>query len=298
MAVAFKAVTMGPLFARVSRPSIRTLLTSSPNHAAAATATTTSSSSVPAVGGQHTKKVVALSHDEELTALPPLMPTGEVTIYEHPDRDLVNFPRPQQPLYGGRTRMGFIPEEWFDFFYKKTGVSGPYVFGAGLITTLLSKEIWVVEHEFPLIPPMIFLIWLAMTKGGPKLSAYLDKEIDKSEEELIKVQEDNIIHVQEQIQEEEKAQWMAKGQSMLFEAKRENVALQLEAEYRRRQMEVYRDIKKRLDYQVEIQSARRSVERRHMINWIINNVLKSIDEKQEKQNLDQCINNLSKLATA
>ena len=185
----------------------------------------------------------------------------------------------------------------FDFFYKKTGVSGPYVFGAGLLTTLLSKEIFVVEHEFPLIPPIIFLIWLAMTKGGPMLSAFLDKEIDKEEENLISIQEDKIVEVQDQIEEEEKGQWMAKGQSMLFEAKRENVALQLEAEYRKRQMDVYNDIKRRLDYQVEIQNTRRGVERRHMINWIISNVLKSMDEKQEKQNIDQCINNLSKLST-
>ena len=112
MAVAFKVVTMGPLFARLSKSSVRTLLTSSPSHAAAATAATTSTSSVPAVADESTKKIVAMTAEEELMALPPLMPTGEVTIHEHPDRDLINFPRPQMPLYGGRTRLGFLPEEW------------------------------------------------------------------------------------------------------------------------------------------------------------------------------------------
>jgi F-type H+-transporting ATPase subunit b len=284
-----KILGLGQLGMRLVGSSSRTLTTSAPLKAATANAV---------VATKDSKKQVSRTEEEILTALPPLQPSGEVTIHEHRDRDLVNFPRPQMALYGGRTRLGLVPEEWFDFFYKKTGVSGPYVFGAGLITTLLSKELWVVEHEFPLIPPMILIIYLAMTKAGPKLAAYLDKAIDKSEEELISVQENSIINLQEEIKEEEKSQWMAKGQSLLFEAKRENVRLQLEAEYRRRQMEIYMDVKRRLDYQIEIQNARRGVEQRHMVNWIVNNVIKSIDDKQEKQNIDQCIANLKNLSSA
>ncbi|OWA49974.1 ATP synthase subunit b, mitochondrial [Hypsibius exemplaris] len=288
MATGFvKMAGFTPIWMRLS--GVRAFTTSAPLRASSATAVAVNDGA---------KKEIQLSEEERLTALKPLMPTGEVTIHEFPERDLVNFPRPEMAVYGGRTRLGFIPEEWFDFFHKKTGVTGPYVFGVGLITTLLSKELWVVEHEFPLIPPMIFLVWLAMTKGGPVLAKVADKELDEYEEELIAIQEDSIVALQEDIKQEEKSQWMAKGQGLLFEAKREAVRLQLEAEYRRRQMEVYRDVKKRLDYQIEIQNARRSVEQRHMINWIVGNVLKSIDEKQEKRNIDQCIENLKKLSSA
>ena len=184
-----KIAGMSPVWMRLSGASSRTLSTSSPLRAAA--------SAVAVVDGA--KKEVTLTEEEILTALPPLMPTGEVTIHEFPERDLVNFPRPVMPLYGGRTRLGFIPEEWFDFFYKKTGVTGPYVFGVGLITTLLSKELWVVEHEFPLIPPMIALTYLAMTKAGPAIAAMADKEIDKDEEQMIQAQENNIVAKQTDI---------------------------------------------------------------------------------------------------
>ncbi|XP_023238976.1 ATP synthase subunit b, mitochondrial-like [Centruroides sculpturatus] len=219
------------------------------------------------------------------------------TIVEGPERDLVNFPRPTRRIYGGPVRFGFIPEEWFEFFYKKTGVTGPYAFGIGLITYLMSKEIVVAEHEFFCGVSLAIIFTTFIKKFGPKIAETLDKHIDNYEAELNNTKNDAIKTYEDAINGEKLEQWRAQGQKYLFDAKRENVHLQLEAEYRKRLMNVYEEIKKRLDYQLDMQNVSRQFEQKHMVNWIVNSVIKSITPEQEKEALQKCLSDIKVLAT-
>ena len=88
----------------------------------------------------------------------------------------------------------------------------------------------------------------------------------------------------------------ATKQKVLFDAKRENVKLQLEAEYRRRQMQAYQEVKRRLDFLVAKDEAEKQFQQKHMVNWIIENVAKGITAQQEKDALKTTFAELKKLS--
>jgi len=54
---------------------------------------------------------------------------------------------------------------------------GPYVLAAGITTFVLSKEIWVVDHEFPYVLATIGLFYVGWKKFAASLVDSLDKEI-------------------------------------------------------------------------------------------------------------------------
>ncbi|ODN05972.1 ATP synthase subunit b, mitochondrial [Orchesella cincta] len=215
---------------------------------------------------------------------------------EGPERDLVNFPRPKRLIDPAPVRLGIFPDSWFTFFYNKTGVTGPYAFGGGLLTYLLSKEIWVLEHEFWGGVSFFMMIIYAVKKFGPQTSAYLEKEIQAELDELNAGKINEIEQNTKAIEAEKLSQFQAEGQKMLFEVKRENVSLQLEAVYRERLMEVYRSVKNRLDYQLEKTNAERNVQQKHMVDWIVSNVKKAITAESEQENIKKCIGDLKGLA--
>lgn len=198
----------------------------------------------------------------------------------------------------GKVRYGFIPEEWFQAFYSKTGVTGPYAFAVTFSTYLVSKEIYVLEHEYYAGLSLLIMWTFGIKKLGPKMAAFLDKEVNQYEKDWNAGRVGQKEGLEAQIAAEEKSQWSVEGQGILVQAKRENVALQLEANYRERLYSAYQAVKGRLDYQVEKTNAERRIAQKNLVEYVIARVKSSITADQEKQNINKCISDLAGLAKA
>ncbi|CAL4077766.1 unnamed protein product [Meganyctiphanes norvegica] len=243
-------------------------------------------------------RVAQRTVQEVRPALVAARPTHTTAVNKAEERDDINFPRRVRPVEPGKVRMGFIPEEFFQFLYPKTGVTGPYMFGVGVSTYLLSKEIYVLEHEFYTGLSIAMMLVYGIKKLGPGIGAYLDKEMEEIEGSWTNYREGSIKSIQDTIAAEKTAQFEAEGQTILFDAKRENVALQLEAAYRARLATVHTEVKKRLDYQMETANVHARVEQKHMVDWIVNSVHASITPAEEAAALNKCVADLKAMASA
>jgi F-type H+-transporting ATPase subunit b len=224
------------------------------------------------------------------------MPT--INDEKNPERDVVNFPRVKRPTYPEGHRLIIFPDSWFRAMYNKTGVTGPYALVGGLTTFLLSKEWLVIEHEMVTGFSLFIIFTYILKKWGELGNRYFEGMIDYEDFMWNKWQKD-CIDVLEQLKIHElEVQNSLKNQDILFDAKKENVHLQREAEYRRRLMEVYGELKKKLDYQIASQNEEKAFAQRHMVKWILSAVEKGVFQTNEKEILSKCVSDLKALSQA
>jgi len=205
-------------------------------------------------------------------------------------------PLPPLPEKGGKTRHGIIPEELFTMLYPKTGVTGPYMLGTGLALYALSKEIYIINNETIAAACMLAVIVYGTKTFGPSVAAFADK---LNEEKVAKAQEFKTAAtaaLEKGVADEKMEQWRVEGRSLLFDAKRNNVAMLLETNKRERVHMVTSEVKKRMDYQIALQNLHLRLEQEHMVNWVTQNVVKSLTAQQEKESISKCISDLNALA--
>merc|ERR1711915_730733 len=165
-------------------------------------------------------------------------------------------------------------------------------------TFLASKEFFVLEHDFYVGIALAAVLTGVVKAVGPGATESLNKTLDEEEAIYRNIRQKEIDFLKDSIQNENVAQANATAWEDIIAAKKEAVGLQLEANYRERLNEAYTQVKKRLDYQLEVTNVVRRMEQKHMVDWIINNVKKSISPAQEDAALKKCIADLKSLSTA
>lgn len=104
-------------------------------------------------------------------------------------------------------------------------------------------------------------------------------------------EEEKQIYI-EALEDEAFAQYQMQGNLLLIDAKRENVALQLEDEYRKRQMHVYGEVKRILDYQVEVAQVYKKIHHKNLLEYVLREVSKAVTPDMHDKLLNYSINKL------
>ena len=116
------------------------------------------------------------------------------------------------------------------------------MFGLGVSTYLLSKEIYILEHEFYSGCSLFLVLCGGYYKYRTQILDFLDKKIVEYEEGWNIGRAEEIRANEELIENLKKEQWRTEAQQMIVDAKKENVKMQLEAAYRERIAHVYSEV--------------------------------------------------------
>jgi F-type H+-transporting ATPase subunit b len=231
----------------------------------------------------------------------PPIPAVPKDYKEHPERDLENFPYPQRIQYAPKTRMLMIPDSWCRPIEKVTGTSGPYLLIGGLAAFLVNKEIWVIDEAGMMLFGWVF--WYLV------LSRAVAYRLDKSIAENALANKVKFLKslVQDDLKEAVEFRKTSAAESESLKAAhetfptifKENLALQLEATYRRNVDAVATELKRRLDYLQEVEATKERFERDIYIKSIIEGVQKMIAENEgsiRDRYLENCIEQLKVLS--
>ncbi|GMR33623.1 hypothetical protein PMAYCL1PPCAC_03818, partial [Pristionchus mayeri] len=231
---------------------------------------------------------------------PEPLPSVPAGFKEHPERDLVNFPYPERKMYPPKTRMLMIPDSWLTPFHKVTGTSGPYLFVGGLCAFLVNKELWVFEEQGHMTVGWVLFYLLISRTVGFRIDNWLYGEY-KNRMGFFK----NLI--EEDLKEAKEFRKTSAAQTDSLHAVKEafptifkeNMALQLEATYRKNVQSVATELKRRLDYLEQTEETKKRFERDLMLKFISEGVeAQARDPKFKELYINDAISQLKGLSPA
>jgi len=178
------------------------------------------------------------------------------------------------------------------------GSSSTVIAPAALFYVLIGKEFFVFNEDIfsaLLAIPALFVVGTVlrakMTEGYEKYIADLLVTLHKERNDRIEGHTYCIAAMQAN------KDWYAVAPE-IFAAQQANIDMGREIIYRQNLKEVEVEVKKRLDYQVDLEKLHEKIEYNHIKKWVENAVQSSITPKQEEEALQKCIADIEHLALA
>jgi len=207
---------------------------------------------------------------------------------------------PTQPIPASPYEMRtYRQSDWpFLTVYKNiAGHSAEPVF-IGLLALYFSSSGWWTHETLATLTLQGFVLYHVYREVQPKVKAWNAKEQKDSVQIYYDNDRDNLVESDAKIAENAAVMQFLEARPEFFDIMENQVQLQAEVTYRKRLLEVETEIKKRLDYQVEMQNVQRSIEEKHIAAWVEKEVLKSIAEQKEEDTFQACLNDLEAMAAA
>ncbi|XP_064397743.1 ATP synthase F(0) complex subunit B1, mitochondrial-like [Halichondria panicea] len=179
---------------------------------------------------------------------------------------------------------------------EKLGVTGPWTLGVGLGLYVIGKEFYVMNSETVILGVMGGVIYWLMTKVGKPVGEFLDTRSQNILTLLEEGKNKKMSVLETSIQAEKEVEVQLEARHELFEVFKENNDMLIEEEYRRRLHEVTNEVKKRLNYHVEVDATQKAFEHRHMVAWLERQVTEAMKGKQD-ESLVQCMTDLKRFST-
>lgn len=176
------------------------------------------------------------------------------------------------------------------------GKSSTTVLGVGSLSYLLSKEVLILNEEIFIGVFMALVMYNISKAVGPLLGEKV-RAMQKEEFEALNANKaDQLTGLADQIVEMQKEFDVIDARDQFYDIAKNREEMKQDLVYRQRLHQVNTEVKKRLDYQVDLQTLEKDIEEKHIASWVEAEVLKSIADQPEEETLLQCIKDLNSIA--
>ena len=189
-------------------------------------------------------------------------------------------------------RPGPFASVFSDLLGERTGVTGVYTLGAGLLAFAHSKQIILLNEESHLLLPTMICCYMLVNTAVLKLGAMTERANIFIFDRLYGRKDDVVDILQRGIDAATSVETEVSVRKDVFNILRSNAAIYREALYRERADTVRQEIVKRLQHQADLEAARRRIKQAHMINWVEREVKNMATQLDNQAVMRACLDEL------